>query len=144
MIRVGSGTIVTISSVLSSLGAASLSDYTATKAGITALHKSLAAELKSTPNIQMVLISPGQIGSSLFNNVKTPSSFFGPILESVDVAKEVIATIDSGSSAYLAMPLYARWIDWMNVLPVGIQAVLRRLSGIDNAMSTFQKKDKEL
>lgn len=144
MIRVGSGTIVTISSVLSSLGAASLSDYTATKAGITALHKSLAAELKSTPNIQMVLISPGQIGSSLFNNVKTPSSFFGPKLESVDVAKEVIATIDSGSSAYLAMPLYARWIDWMNVLPVGIQAVLRRLSGIDNAMSTFQKKDKEL
>ncbi|POS82195.1 NAD(P)-binding protein [Erysiphe pulchra] len=144
MIRSGSGTIVTISSVLSSLGAASLTDYAASKAGITALHKSLTAELKSTPNIKTVLVSPGQIGSSLFSSVKTPSNFFGPILESVDVAKEVIATIDSGSSAHLSMPLYARWIDWMNVLPVGVQAVLRRLSGIDNAMSTFQKKDKEL
>lgn len=144
MIRAGSGTIVTISSVLSSLGAASLSDYTATKAGITAMHKSLTAELKSTPNIKTVLVSPGQIGSSLFSSVKTPNSFFGPILESVDVVKEIIATIDAGSSAHLAMPLYARWIDWMNVMPVGVQAILRRLSGIDNAMSTFHKKDKEL
>ncbi|TQS35316.1 hypothetical protein Golomagni_04268 [Golovinomyces magnicellulatus] len=142
MVRAGSGTIVTISSVLSSLGSASLSDYTATKAGVTAMHKSLTAELKSIPNIKTVLVSPGQIGSSLFNEVKTPNSFFGPVLESVDVAMEIIATIDSGASASLAMPLYARWAEWMNVMPVGVQSILRRMTGIDTAMRTFKKLEK--
>ncbi|KAG4431038.1 hypothetical protein IFR05_013476 [Cadophora sp. M221] len=137
MIRAKTGTIVTISSVLSQLGAASLSDYTASKAGITALHKSLAAELKDTPEIKTVLVTPGQLSTPLFNGVRTPNSFFAPLLEPVDVAKEVIAAIDSGSSAVLAMPLYSRWIDWMNVLPVGVQAIVRKLAGVDSAMKGF-------
>lgn len=137
MIRAGHGTIVTMSSVLGQLGAAHLSDYTAAKAGITAMHKSLTAELKSMPDIKTVLVSPGQMSTPLFNGVETPSSFFGPVLEPVDVAREVIATIDAGSSENLAMPLYARWIDWMNVAPVGVQAILRRLSGVDRAMNGF-------
>jgi NAD(P)-dependent dehydrogenase (short-subunit alcohol dehydrogenase family) len=141
MIRAGQGTIVTISSVLGQIGAAHLADYTAAKAGITALHKSLTAELKSTPEIKTILISPGQLSTPLFSGVQTPNSFFGPVLEPVDVAKEVIAAIDSGSSAVLAMPLYARWIDWMNVLPVGMQAIVRRLSGVDNAMKTFEGRN---
>ncbi|KAH7412702.1 hypothetical protein BKA64DRAFT_335966 [Cadophora sp. MPI-SDFR-AT-0126] len=137
MIRAKTGTIVTISSVLGQLGAAYLSDYTASKAGITALHKSLAAELKDTPEIKTVLVSPGQLSTPLFNGVKTPNSFLAPLLEPVDVAKEVIAAIDSGSSAVLAMPLYARWIDWMNVLPVGVQAIVRKMAGVDSAMKGF-------
>ncbi|KAG0652947.1 Epidermal retinol dehydrogenase 2 [Hyphodiscus hymeniophilus] len=137
MIRLGHGTIVTMSSVLGQLGAAHLSDYTAAKAGITAMHKSLVAELKATPDIKTVLVSPGQMSTPLFNGVETPSSFLGPVLEPVDVAREVIAAIDAGSSETLAMPFYARWIDWMNVAPVGVQAILRRLSGIDRAMNGF-------
>lgn len=138
MVRGGQGTIVTLSSVLGQIGAAGLTDYTAAKAGITALHKSLTAELKSYPNIKTVLVSPGQLSTPLFKGVKTPSSFFGPVLEPVDVAKEVIAAIDAGSSMVLAMPLYARWIDWMNVLPVGIQVIARKLSGVDAAMSGYE------
>jgi short-subunit dehydrogenase len=138
MISAGQGTIVTISSVLGQIGAAQLTDYAAAKAGITAFHKSLAAELKSTPEIKTVLVSPGQLSTPLFNGVQTPNSFFAPVLEPVDVAKEVIAAIDSGSSAVLAMPLYARWVDWMNVLPVGVQAIVRRMSGVDSGMKTFE------
>ena len=126
-----------MSSVLGQLGAAHLSDYTATKAGITAMHKSLAAELRTTTDIKTILVSPGQMSTPLFNGVKTPSSFFGPVLEPVDVARDVIAAVDAGSSENLAMPLYARWIDWINVAPVGIQAILRRLSGVDKAMDSF-------
>jgi NAD(P)-dependent dehydrogenase (short-subunit alcohol dehydrogenase family) len=137
MIRLGHGTIVTMSSVLGQIGSAHLSDYTAAKAGITAMHKSLAAELRTTPDIKTILVSPGQMSTPLFNGVETPSSFFGPVLEPVDVAREVIATIDAGSSENLAMPFYARWIDWMNVAPVGVQAILRRVSGVDSAMKSF-------
>lgn len=137
MVRAGHGTIVTMSSVLGQIGAAHLTDYAAAKAGITALHRSLAAELKATPDIKTILVSPGQLSTPLFNGVETPSSFLGPVLEPVDVAREVIAAIDAGSSAVLAMPLYARWIDWMNVMPVGVEAVLRKLSGVDRAMKGF-------
>jgi NAD(P)-dependent dehydrogenase (short-subunit alcohol dehydrogenase family) len=125
MIRAKQGTIVTISSVIGQIGAAQLTDYAAAKAGITALHKSLAAELKSTPEIKTILVSPGQLSTPLFNGVQTPNSFFAPVLEPVDVAKEVIAAIDSGSSA-------------VNVLPVGVQAILRRLCGVDSGMKTFE------
>lgn len=138
MLREGKGTIVTISSVLGQLGAAQLSDYTAAKAGLTAMHKSITAELRSTSEIKTILVQPGQLSTPLFAGVKTPSSFLGPVIEPVDVAKEIIAAIDGGSSADLAMPFYARWIDWMNVLPVGVQRIARWASGVDRAMQTFQ------
>jgi short-subunit dehydrogenase len=137
MVRLGHGTIVTMSSVLGQIGAAHLTDYSAAKAGITAMHKSLVAELKDTPDIKTILVTPGQLSTPLFNGVQTPSSFFGPVLEPVDVAKEVIAAIDAGSSTIIAVPLYARWIDWMNVMPVGVQTILRRVAGVDRAMKDF-------
>lgn len=141
MVRGGQGTIVTISSVIGQIGAANLADYAAAKAGITAMHKSLTAELRSTPDIKTILVSPGQLSTPLFNGVATPNSFFAPVLEPVDVAKEVIAAIDTGSSSVLAMPLYARWIDWINVVPVGVQAILRKLAGVDSAMKTFTGRE---
>lgn len=137
MVRAGNGTVVTLSSVLGQIGSAHLSDYAAAKAGLTAMHKSLSAELAIYPDIKTVLVTPGQLSTPLFDGVETPSSFFGPVLEPVDVAKEIIATIDGGSSAVLALPFYARWIDWMNIMPVGVQALLRRLSGVDRAMKSF-------
>jgi len=137
MVRAKYGTIVTMSSVLGQIGAAQLSDYSASKAAVTALHRSLTAELKGTPDIKTILVSPGQLSTPLFDGVETPSNFFGPVLEPVDVAREVVAAIDSGSSAQLAMPLYARWIDWMNVLPVGVQTIVRYVSGVDRAMKGF-------
>jgi NAD(P)-dependent dehydrogenase (short-subunit alcohol dehydrogenase family) len=132
------GTIVTISSVIGTVGAAQLTDYAAAKAGITALHRSLAAELReSHPQIRTVLVTPGQLSTPLFYGVQTPNRFIAPVVEPVDVAKEVIAAIDNGRNAAIGMPLYARWIDWYNVLPLGLQAVARRLSGVDNGMKTF-------
>ena len=132
------GTVVTISSVIGHTGAANLADYAAAKAGVTALHKSLAAELRqSHPHVRTVLVTPGQLSTPLFYGVQTPSAFLAPVVEPVDVAKAVIAAIDGGCNDAIGMPLYARWIDWYNVLPVGLQALARRLAGIDVAMRTF-------
>lgn len=132
------GTIVTISSVIGHVGAAQLTDYAAAKAGITALHKSLSAELAQTHrNIRTVLVTAGQLSTPLFYGVQTPNGFLAPIVEPVDVAKEIISTIDSGRNAAVGAPMYARWIDCYNVLPYGLQAVARRLAGLDTAMKTF-------
>jgi short-subunit dehydrogenase len=117
MIRNGQGgTIVNVSSVIGHLGAAQLTDYAAAKGGITALHKSLTAELREThPEIKTVLVTPGQLTTPLFHGVTTPNSFVAPVVEPVDVCKEVVAAIDEGKGAVVAMPLYARWVDWYNV-----------------------------
>ncbi|RWA06595.1 hypothetical protein EKO27_g8509 [Xylaria grammica] len=131
------GTIVTLSSVIGHLGAAQLSDYAAAKAGVTALHKSLAAELQEYPEIKTILVTPGQLSTPLFNGVHTPNWFIAPVVEPIEVAKEIIKAIDLGLSDHIATPLYARWIDWYNVLPVGLQKITRNLSGIDRSMKTF-------
>ena len=132
------GTIVNISSVIGHLGAAQLTDYAAAKAGITALHRSLTAELRAShPDIRTVLVTPGQLSTPLFYGVQTPNSFVAPVAEPVEACKEVVAAIDGGREAVVAMPLYARWVDWYNVLPVGLQLVARKLSGVDSSMKTF-------
>ncbi|KAI0602436.1 short-chain dehydrogenase [Biscogniauxia sp. FL1348] len=131
------GTIVTVSSVIGHLGAAQLTDYAAAKAGVTALHKSLAAELQEYPEIKTILVTPGQLSTPLFAGVHTPNRFIAPLVEPIEVAKEIIKAIDLGLSDHIGMPLYARWVDWYNVLPVGLQKIARKVSGIDRSMKTF-------
>lgn len=140
------GTIVTISSVLGKLGASHLADYTAAKAGLIAMHNSLRAELAS-PNapegaayIRTILVTPGQLSTNLFASVKTPSTFLGPVVEPVELARETVSMIDSGESGHISMPLYARWIEWLDVLPMSLQKLVRKLSGVDRAMETFSQK----
>ncbi|KAL2891159.1 Short-chain dehydrogenase/reductase family 16C member 6 [Ceratocystis lukuohia] len=132
------GTVVTVSSVLGQVGSAQLTDYAACKAGLSAMHRSLEAELRIThPNMRMVLVEPGQLSTPMFMGVKTPSSFFAPIVEPVDVAKEIITAIDSGKAGHVSTPLYARWIGWFNVLPAGAQRIARYIAGVDDAMKTY-------
>ncbi len=134
----GGATIVTLSSVLGTLGAAQLADYAAAKAGVAALHRSLAAELRRDhPAVKMVLVTPGQLGTPLFAGVDAGHPFLGPVAEPVDVAKEVIRAVDLGIGDHIAMPLYARWIDWYSVLPVGLQRLVRDYSGLDTSMQTW-------
>ena len=137
------GTIVTISSVLGKLGASHLSGYTAAKAGSIAMHASLRAELASrtapegAENIRTILVTPGQLSTPLFTGVKPPSAFFGPVVEPVELAREIVRMIDSGENGNISMPLYARWTEWLHVLPVGIQKIMRLFSGVDKAMEGF-------
>ncbi len=139
MLRGGQGgTIVTVSSVIGEVGAAQLTDYAAAKAGLIALHKSLTAELRvDHPEIRTILVTPGQLSTPLFYGVQTPNSFLAPVVEPVDVAKEIIKAIDNGMAQHISMPLYARWMGWYNVLPIGVQPIVRRLAGVDTAMKSF-------
>jgi len=144
------GTIVTISSILGNLGASHLSDYTAAKAGLIAMHISLNQELaamRNSPeaypgisNIRTVLVKPGQLSTPLFEGVETPSSFFGPVVPPDYLAEKIVTIIDTGINGVIAEPFYARHIEWMAVLPYGLQRVARWASGIDKAMSGFGNK----
>lgn len=140
------GAVVTIASVLGKLGAAYLSDYTASKAGLIALHKSLAAELNTVykkqggDRVQTVLVTPGQLATKLFDGLETPSAFFGPVVEPVVLAREVIRKLDTGTSGEISLPLYARFISILEILPPGLQLLARWVSGVDTAMAGMQSK----
>lgn len=143
---------MTISSVLGHLGASHLSDYAAAKAGLTAMHASLRSELESmasvsnarpgAKNIRTVLVKPGQLSTQMFGSIETPSNFFGPLVQGVDLAKTIVKAVDVGRSCVIAAPLYARYIEWMGVLPYGLQRIARWVSGVDRAMEGFSAADK--
>ncbi|USW53589.1 Putative short-chain dehydrogenase/reductase SDR, NAD(P)-binding domain superfamily [Septoria linicola] len=134
------GTIVTVASVLGKLGAGNLSDYCAAKAGLIAMHTSLRSDLSSLSapegarDIRTVLVTPGQLSTQLFADLETPSNFFGPVVETVELAKAIVQKIDAGESGEVSLPFYTRWIEWNHVLPATAQKVLRLISGIDRAM----------
>lgn len=157
--RPSGGTIVTISSVLGYTGCAGLSAYTASKAAVTALHRSLSAEVyllsshptststsnnKSTSpegksektypqHIKTLLVTPGQLSTPLFRDVVPPSTFLGPVVQVNELAAAIVEKIDRGEGGELSMPLYARWIGLLGVLPAGIGGLVRGMAGLDRA-----------
>ena len=139
MLRTDRGTIVTTTSVLAHLGSSHLSDYAASKAGLVALHSSLCAELaasthQSAKNIRTVLVTPGQMSTPLFGGVGTPAPFLAPVVEPVEVAKEIIGLLDRGEGGEVVAPVYVGFVGWWGVLWPGVRRVLREWSGIDAAI----------
>ena len=112
------------------------------------MHASLRAELRysehsSAKNIKTILVAPGQLSTSLFAGLKTPSTFLAPVVEPVELAKEIVKMIDSGLSGEIRLPFYADWIPILQSLPVGLQQVLRNWSGLDRAMLDFSHRRKQ-
>ncbi|KAI4938525.1 hypothetical protein J4E85_000966 [Alternaria conjuncta] len=137
MLKEGRGTIVTVSSVLGHLGAANLSAYTASKAALLALHHSLRAELAQNPaakDIKTILVQPGQMGTTMFAGLKTPSNFLAPVVTPADIGKDIIKLIERGESGEIALPLYSKYIQILGVLPVGVNHLVRKWSGMDKAV----------
>jgi short-subunit dehydrogenase len=139
------GTVVTISSILAHMTPANLTDYAASKAAVSALHTSLTMEIRQqglTDKVKTILVETGQIDTELFKGVETPSNFFGPILDTREVAKEIVKLVDNGDGGLVRMPAYARFIDWYMVLPAGLQMVARWASGIDIALGKAARNGK--
>ena len=147
MLKEGRGTIVTVSSVLGHLGAANLSAYTASKAALLALHQSLRAELDQNPDakeIKTILVTPGQMGTQMFAGLQTPSNFLAPVVTPAEIGKAIITMIEKGESGEIALPLYSRYIQVLGVLPVGIQRLVRRWSGLDKAVGRMRETRQEI
>ena len=133
------GTIVTISSVLAHLGAVHLSAYTASKAALLAYHASLTAEIASrAPRVKTILVAPGQLDTQLFGNVKLRGwlrNFTGPIIGAGEVAVKIVDMIGRGEGGVVCEPAYARWIAWLDVLPVGLQRMVKSWAGVNDGFA---------
>ena len=139
--RKSGGTIVTVSSALGKIGASHLSAYCATKGALLAYHAALEAELSQTnPMIKTILVAPGQLSTELFGSLDQGPirRFFGPTVEVQELAVKIVKMIDEGKGGVIAEPAYARWMPMLDLLPVGMQKVLRSLAGVDTAMAGFK------
>lgn len=148
MLEAKHGSIVTISSILGRLGCANLSGYTASKAALLAMHASLRADLRALAetgtaaarNIKTVLVTTGQLNTSMFEDVVTPSAFLAPLVEPVELAKEIVRMVEEGRSGEVHMPLYSKFIPWLDVIPAGLRSIVIWTSRMDKAMSAAVTK----
>ncbi|KAL8925561.1 MAG: hypothetical protein Q9208_003452 [Pyrenodesmia sp. 3 TL-2023] len=105
-------------------------------------HTSLAAELRDHPKIKTLLVTPGQLDTAMFSHIKLDwfRNFFGPVLEVRELAMKIVNTINEGEGGTIALPAYARWIAWQQILPKGMQNWLKRWSGVDTAAIMVPKQ----
>ena len=140
------GHIVTVSSVLGYVGASRLSTYTASKAALIAFHTSLRSELAvAAPQIKTILVTPGQLDTELFAGLRQNrwQRFLAPIVEVKELAVKIVGMIDRGEAGAISMPAYAEWVPILDVLPVGMKKLLRKMAGVDFAMTEAMVKARD-
>jgi NAD(P)-dependent dehydrogenase (short-subunit alcohol dehydrogenase family) len=104
------GTIKTLASILSHFSPAHLSAYSASKAGLSSLHHSLTAEIRNlglSHKVKTILVEPGQIDTSLFTRVETPSRVLALVLNTREVCKVVTGLVNAGEGGVVRLPKYA-------------------------------------
>lgn len=140
MIECGKGYIVNITSILGVVTPARLTSYGASKGGLIALHESMRQnwrhkqELnKRNENIKMLLICPGKIKTSMFEDVKTPSKLIAPDIDPEKLASYIISAIEHSMTNTLRFPYYTNLVPLFKELSWPYLSVLKRLSGMDAA-----------
>ncbi|KZT29253.1 retinal short-chain dehydrogenase reductase [Neolentinus lepideus HHB14362 ss-1] len=155
MIQQKRGHIVTVSSVMSQVGCAQMSDYSASKSALQTLHASLRAELDThyaAPSIRTSLLLLGHVHTPLFSTTRLPPPqsplarlpflyhFLFPSLHPVDVAKAVIRALDEQHSVVVRLPWYVNFVGPAGeLLPSFGWALCKWVTGADWAMEGFVK-----
>jgi 3-oxoacyl-[acyl-carrier protein] reductase len=99
MMKQRSGKIINITSVVGQMGNKGQANYSAAKAGIIALTKSVARELASR-NIQINAVAPGYITTELTENL--PQATKDELMKSIPLARLGTADDVAGLVAFLA------------------------------------------
>uniref|UniRef100_A0A060TBY7 ARAD1D38368p n=1 Tax=Blastobotrys adeninivorans TaxID=409370 RepID=A0A060TBY7_BLAAD len=142
MITRGRGYIVTIASVLGHISPANLSAYGASKSALIALHESLTQEMANDGHsgVRTLLVSPGQMNTTLFSAVSTPSRILAPVLTPEYVAGRIVGSLESGSRGELHLPMYGYFVPLVRAMPYPLAAVVRYLTGVDRtAIAAFHQ-----
>lgn len=123
--------VVTVSSVLGSLGPKNLSVYLATKAAVNQIHELLSVELAPYPWIRPLLVIPGQINTSMFLDAHS-NQLLAPLVDSAWLAARIVDKIEAGEKGVFCTPLYANFLWMVKTLPIFLQDILRWFSDMDN------------
>lgn len=123
--------VVTVSSILGALGPKNLLVYSASKAATTQIHECLAEELRPYRNINMLLVTPGQLTTDMFRDILPSRTFFAPMVNHIALAQAIVEKINKGESGTLCEPFYTNFLPAVKVLPSIVQFWCRRFSSMD-------------
>ncbi|PVH19711.1 diphthamide biosynthesis protein 2 [Candidozyma haemuli] len=110
--------VVSVSSILAALAPKNGSVYAASKAAIFQVHESLTQELRSLPNIRLLLVAPGQLTTDMFKDVTPSRTYFAPLVNHIRLATDILKKANIGEMGVLCAPFYANWLPLVKVLPV--------------------------
>jgi hypothetical protein len=96
----------------------------------------LGPPLGSSSGVKTLLVCPGQLKTSLFKGVKTPSSIFAPELEPSFVAQKIVRAVECGRCGEIQFPLYGHFLPLFRSLPWPVTQAARLASGMDEAMKS--------
>ncbi|KAK9473705.1 uncharacterized protein V1510DRAFT_362693 [Dipodascopsis tothii] len=148
MLKLQRGYIVTVSSVLGFVGPAKLGAYAASKGGLLCLHDTLTYEVgpsaNSSAGIRTLLLATGQLSTTLFHGVRTPSRVYAPVLSPDIVADRLMLALDRGEQGKVTLPTYARFMPLIRMLPRRMSRIVRYWSGIDTGMNSYLSDDADL
>lgn len=92
--------------------------------------------------MKTTLVETGQLATELFQGLETPNRFLAPVLETREVVREIVKSIDRGEGGVVRLPEYAKWVDWYAVLPEGFKVAVRWFSGVDRATAGIHEREK--
>lgn len=126
--------VVTMASILGLVSPSHLSVYSASKAAIISLHDSLSHEIQNS-RIRFLLVTPGQLDTRLFKDVKPPRQFLAPVIHAKDLAIQIVEKIDLGERGTLHGPLYTYFIPILRMLPYAFNEFARAFSQMDTSVT---------
>ena len=126
--------VVSVSSILAALAPKNGSVYAASKAAIFQVHESLTQELRSLPNIRLLLVAPGQLTTDMFKDVTPSRTYFAPLVNHIRLATDILKKANIGEMGVLCAPFYANWLPLVKVLPVFLQDLCRWFSQMDDKL----------
>lgn len=127
--------VVSVSSILAALAPKNGSVYAASKAAIFQIHESFSREIASLPNIRLLLVAPGQLTTDMFKDVTPSRTFFAPLVNHIQLARQILQKANVGEKGVFCSPFYANWLPVVKVLPLFLQDLCRWFSQMDDKLS---------
>ena len=84
--------------------------YSTSKAALLSLHESLTAELGLSSPVKTTLVVAGQLYTPLFYGVRTPNTFIAPIVEPLDIARQIVHAIGKRQGGEIYAPWYVGYM----------------------------------
>ncbi|MEJ2040847.1 MAG: SDR family oxidoreductase [Desulfosarcinaceae bacterium] len=137
MIQRNSGHVVTVASAGGLIGAAKLTDYSASKFAAVGFDEALRAELsQSAPGVKTTVICPFYINTGMFAGVRTRFPFLLPILDESYAAERMVRAIERRRPR-LIMPPLVYVIPLLRMLPVPAFDWVAGFFGVNVSMQHF-------
>ncbi|CAI5759659.1 unnamed protein product [Candida verbasci] len=128
----GKLSIVNMSSILGTFAPKNLSIYCGSKAASIQIHDALVQEFKRHEKIRFLLITTGQLNTSMFNDVIPSRLWFAPIVDKDYLSNLILEKINTGYSGIICEPFYANFLPSLRCFPMWFQDLCRYISEIDD------------